>query len=148
MVKTIWKERKDKSIENEEAEAELAEACGLTPLSAKLLIKRGYDTAEKAMAYLEPDASDFYNPFGLPDMKEAVDRILEAREKGEKVCIYGDYDADGTTATAILMKYFKGIDISAFYEIPNRLKEGYGMNIPALERVIEKGASLIISVDN
>ena len=124
------------------------EECGLTPLSAKLLIKRGYDTADKAMAYLDPDFSDFYDPFELPDMQKAVDRLLKAREQGEKVCIYGDYDADGTTAVSILMRYFKTIGIDAFYRIPNRLKEGYGMNNPALEEVIEAGASLIVSVDN
>ena len=148
MVNTIWKERKSKTEASPEAVGELMEECGLTPLSARLLVKRGYDTADKAMAYLDPDFSDFYDPFGLPDMQKAVHRLLAAREHGEKVCIYGDYDADGTTAVAILMRYFKAIGIEAFYRIPNRLKEGYGMNIPALEAVIEAGASLIVSVDN
>ena len=148
MVNTIWKERKSKTEANIAAVEELTEECGLTPLSARLLVKRGYDTADKAMAYLEPDFSDFYDPFGLPDMQKAVDRLLKAREQGEKVCIYGDYDADGTTAVSILMRYFKGIGIEAFYRIPNRLEEGYGMNIPALEAVIKMGATLIVSVDN
>lgn len=148
MVNTIWKERKSKTEVNPTAVEELMEECGLTPLSAKLLVKRGYDTADKAMAYLDPDFSDFYDPFELPDMQKAVDRLLKAREQGEKVCIYGDYDADGTTAVSILMRYFKTIGIDAFYRIPNRLKEGYGMNNPALEEVIEAGASLIVSVDN
>lgn len=148
MVNTIWKERKSKTEVNPTAVEELMEECGLTPLSAKLLVKRGYDSADKAMAYLDPDFSDFYDPFELPDMQKAVDRLLKAREQGEKVCIYGDYDADGTTAVSILMRYFKTIGIDAFYRIPNRLKEGYGMNNPALEEVIEAGASLIVSVDN
>ena len=148
MVNTIWKERKSKTEANIEAVEELIEECGLTPLSARLLVKRGYDTADKAMAYMDPDFSDFYDPFGLPDMQKAVDRLLKAREQGEKVCIYGDYDADGTTAVSILMRYFKAIGIEAFYQIPNRLEEGYGMNIPALEAVIKAGASLIVSVDN
>ena len=97
---------------------------------------------------MDPDFSDFYDPYGLPDMQKAVDRLLKAREQGEKVCIYGDYDADGTTAVSILMRYFKAIGIEAFYQIPNRLEEGYGMNIPALEAVIKMGATLIVSVDN
>ncbi|MEG0074503.1 MAG: single-stranded-DNA-specific exonuclease RecJ [Eubacterium sp.] len=148
MVKTIWKERKDKITVEKEAETELTEDCGLTPLSAKLLIKRGYDTADKVMAFLEPDTSDFYDPFDLPDMQRGIERILKAKEKDEFICIHGDYDADGTTAVAILTKYLRSQGMKVFYEIPNRLKEGYGMNIPALEKVINKGATLIISVDN
>ena len=85
MVNTIWKERKSKTEANIEAVEELIEECGLTPLSARLLVKRGYDTADKAMAYMDPDFSDFYDPFGLPDMQKAVDRLLKAREQGEKV---------------------------------------------------------------
>ncbi|MEG2897412.1 MAG: single-stranded-DNA-specific exonuclease RecJ, partial [Eubacterium sp.] len=142
MVKTIWKERKDKITVEKEAETELTEDCGLTPLSAKLLIKRGYDTADKVMAFLEPDTSDFYDPFDLPDMQRGIERILKAKEKDEFICIHGDYDADGTTAVAILTKYLRSQGMKVFYEIPNRLKEGYGMNIPALEKVINKGATL------
>ena len=70
------------------------------------------------MAYLEPDFSDFYDPFGLPDMQKAVDRLLKAREQGEKVCIYGDYDADGTTAVSILMRYLRALESKPFTGYP------------------------------
>lgn len=148
MVNTIWKERKSTIPVSDEAVQELVEECGITQMGAGILVKRGYDTADKAMAYLEPDFSDFYDPFGLPDMEKAVKRLIEAREKSERVCVYGDYDADGTTAVSILLRYFNKVGISAFYRIPNRLKEGYGMNIPGLQEVIDAGANLIVSVDN
>lgn len=148
MIKTLWKERKSKTENLKAAQEELIESCGLTPLAARILASRGYDTADAAMAYLEPDLSDLLDPFQLPDMDKAVKRILEARDRQEKICIYGDYDADGTTAAAMLMMYFQSVGISAFYQIPNRLKEGYGLNNAAIERVIQQGAALIITVDN
>ena len=147
MIETIWKKRKNKS-QNPEAAETLAEVCGLSMASARLLARRGYDTPEKAMAFLEPDILDFHDPFGLPDMQKAVDRLIEARDKGELVCVHGDYDADGTTGVAILMKYFKAVGIDAFYEIPNRLTEGYGLNNAALDRIAQKKASLVVTVDN
>ncbi|MDO4289111.1 MAG: single-stranded-DNA-specific exonuclease RecJ [Eubacterium sp.] len=147
MIETIWKKRKNKG-ETPGAAALLAEATGLSPAMAALLARRGYDTPEKAMAFLEPDVLDFHDPFGLPDMQRAMDRLVAARDKGELVCVHGDYDADGTTGVAILMKYFKQVGIKAFYEIPNRLEEGYGLNNAALDRIAEKKADLVLTVDN
>lgn len=148
MIKTLWKQRRSKSDDLEAACAELQEVCGLTPLTSKLLASRGYDTADAAMAFLEPDIADLYDPFMLPDMDKAVTRLLEARDNGETVCVYGDYDADGTTGVSILMMYFEQIGLKAFYRIPNRLKEGYGLNKPAIEQIAKQGAALILTVDN
>ncbi len=147
-MKTKWETRPYPQGLSEDDAQEIAEECGVSPLTAEILVKRGCSNPEEAMAYLEPEWDDLLDPFGLPDMAVAVKRLLAARDAQETLCVYGDYDADGTTAVSILMMYLKKIGIKAFYEIPNRLKEGYGMNIPALTRVIEKGATLILTVDN
>ncbi|MEG2649924.1 MAG: single-stranded-DNA-specific exonuclease RecJ, partial [Eubacterium sp.] len=125
-METIWKARDLGGENGETLVEEIVMDCGVSPLTASILIKRGCGSAEEAMAFLEPDWEDLQDPFLLPDMSTAVERILTARENGEIVCVYGDYDADGTTAVSILLGYFKEIGIHAFYRIPNRLEEGYG----------------------
>ncbi|MDD4690936.1 single-stranded-DNA-specific exonuclease RecJ [Eubacterium aggregans] len=147
-METIWKARDLGREDGETLVEEIVMDCGVSPLTASILIKRGCGSAEEAMAFLEPDWEDLHDPFLLPDMSVAVERILTARESGETICVYGDYDADGTTAVSILLGYFKEIGIHAFFRIPNRLEEGYGMNTTALAEVKAAGASLIITVDN
>lgn len=146
--KSIWKQRLPDTPETQEMAAELAEVCDIPQAVARTAMARGYNTPEDVMAYLEPSEDDFHDPWQLPDMQTAVERILQAKEKQETICIYGDYDVDGTTAVSMLMKYFKSIGINCFFKIPNRLTEGYGMNLPAVDTVIGKGAKLIITVDN
>ena len=148
MIETTWRKRKSQYEGAAEDLEMLAECCGISETVAEILAMRGYRTPEEAMAFLEPDILDFHDPFGLPDMKPAVERLIQAREQDEWVCVHGDYDADGTTGVAILMKYFKSIGIRCFYEIPNRLKEGYGLNHAALDRIAQKKANLIVTVDN
>lgn len=115
---------------------------------AEILKKRGLDTPEKREAFLHPSYDAKHDPFLLPDMQQAVDRLVTARQKQEKITIYGDYDIDGLTATTILLDAlgsfgFKHVD--AF--IPNRFVEGYGLTVDAIERIAAKGAELIITVD-
>ncbi len=115
---------------------------------ADILKKRGLDTLEKRDAFLNPSYDARHNPFLLPDMKNAVKRLVAAREKQEKITIYGDYDIDGLTATTILLDGlasfgFKHVD--AF--IPNRFVEGYGLTVEAIERIAETGTTLVITVD-
>ena len=97
--------------------------------------------------FLNPTRNDFYDPFLLPDMEKAIDRIEEAITKNEKILIYGDYDADGITSTTLLTKFFKDIGINVENYIPNRLTEGYGLNNKAIDKIKEKGTKLIITVD-
>ena len=102
---------------------------------------------EEIKIFLNPTRYDFHDPFKLPDMKEAVDRILKAMEDNEKIVIYGDYDADGITSTTILKRYMKDRNIEVGTYIPNRLDEGYGLNEEAIREIAKKGYTLMITVD-
>lgn len=118
-------------------------------LFERILTARGLTTRLAREAFLQPDYTAVkHNPFLLPDMEKAVARLKQAREQGEKIVIYGDYDIDGLSATALLLDAFgkfgfEGVD--AF--IPNRFVEGYGMTIGAVDKVRDMGADLIVTVD-
>ena len=102
---------------------------------------------EEIKVFLNPTRKDFHNPFLLPDMEKAVDRILKAMENKEKIVVYGDYDADGITSTTIIKRFMKdrGIDIGTY--IPNRLDEGYGLNEEAIKEIASEKYNLMITVD-
>ena len=102
---------------------------------------------EEIEEFLSPTRNDFYDPFEMPDMTKAVDRIEKAIQNQEKICIYGDYDADGITSTTLLKRFFRdrGIEVGAY--IPNRLLEGYGLNHEAVEKIAEEKYDLMITVD-
>lgn len=126
----------------------LAEQAGTDLLTASILDARGISEAEDVREFLHP-AFEKLNDFSLlPDIRAAVDRIERAAENGEKIVIYADYDADGTCAASILLRFLDDCGIKAGVYIPNRLKEGYGMNLPALKKLKEQGTELIITVDN
>lgn len=125
----------------------LAEAVGISELTAKILIHRGITSAVDANKFLNAEtAQEFYNPLLLDGMEDAVDRIITAIEGEEKICVYGDYDVDGMSAVALLTRALKNFGANVEFYIPART-EGYGINIPALKKIIEGGASLLISVD-
>ena len=115
---------------------------GIPPLVARLLVNRGIKTVEDARTYLYPTYADLHSPFDMADMAKAIERIRLAIKNGEKIYIYGDYDADGTTATALLVNAFQHIDFPVKYYIPHRYEEGYGLNKQAIEEVSEKGCKL------
>lgn len=125
----------------------LAAELGITPLVARLLVNRGIKTVEEGKVYLHPTYADLHSPFDMADMEKAVERIRQAIKKGEQIYIYGDYDADGTTATALLVNAFRHIDFPVQYYIPNRYDEGYGLNEDAVKEIHNKGCSLMITVD-
>ena len=133
-----------KEINNEKVEL-LKEKFNLSNLAAKIISNRnilGREMQEDDIRkFLNPTRDDFYNPFLLPDMEKAVNRIEKAIENNEKILIYGDYDADGITSTTILTNFFKDIGIEVDKYIPNRLKEGYGINNKALEEIKDRGIS-------
>ncbi|MEJ7846785.1 MAG: single-stranded-DNA-specific exonuclease RecJ [Pyrinomonadaceae bacterium] len=120
---------------------------GVSPLVAALLIARGHETQEKAQKFLKPQYTDLHEPLLLKGMNEAVERILKAVDNKEKVLIWGDYDVDGTTGTALLRKTLKILGAETGFHIPNRFTEGYGINIPALIEAKANGFTLAISVD-
>ena len=114
----------------------------------EILKKRGLDTDEKRDAFLNPSYDARHDPFLLPDMQKAVERLVLANEKKEHIAIYGDYDIDGLTATTILLDAFSSFKfkkVDAF--IPNRFVEGYGLTVDAVERIAASGATLIVTVD-
>jgi len=125
----------------------LSEKLHVKPLIAALLISRGHETEEKAHKFLNPQHGDLHEPLLLKGMKEAVERILKAIENKEKILIWGDYDVDGTTGTVLLRKTLQILGAETGFHIPNRFTEGYGINIPALEKAKSDGFSLAISVD-
>ncbi len=121
---------------------------GVSKVIAQILINRGITTVDEARAFLSGGVDCLYDPFLLKDMSQAVSRIHQAVSSGEKVRIFGDYDADGITSTAVLFKVLQGLGADVDYYIPERLTEGYGMNKDAVRRACADGVSLIITVDN
>lgn len=119
-----------------------------TDIFSAILKKRGLHTAQAREAFLHPSYDAKHDPFLLPDMKQAADRLVTAHEKQEHITIYGDYDIDGLTATTILLDAFKsfGFEIVDTF-IPNRFVEGYGLTVEAVEKIAASGASLIVTVD-
>jgi single-stranded-DNA-specific exonuclease len=120
---------------------------GIPPLVARVLVNRGIKDAAEAKKFIEKSKSSLYSPFLLNDMDKAVERINNAIEKGEKITIYGDYDVDGITSTALMGSYLrkKGANVESY--IPDRQTEGYGVNRGAVEKITENGTRLIITVD-
>ena len=125
---------------------ELAEECGIDALVALILVSRGFCDPFEVEEFLSDDF-DLCDPYDLADMDKAVARIRFALEKGEKICVYGDYDADGVTSTAMLYTYLldKGADVT--YTVPER-DEGYGLNNAAIDRMAADNVKLMITVDN
>lgn len=124
------------------------ERLSVHPLVLKILSQRGIGTDEGINNFLNPDYErDIHDPFLFLEMEKAVKRIKQAREKKEKVAIFGDYDADGVTSTAIIKETLDEIGISSFIYIPDKKIEGYGMNSGAVKEFIKKEVKLIITVD-
>ncbi len=114
---------------------------------AGLLINRGIVTAEDARRFFNCNLKDLSNSWIIKGIEKAVERILNAQKKSEKVIIFGDYDVDGVTATSLLLEALEELQINVDYYIPQRLEEGYGLNIKAIEEINNMGIDLIITVD-
>lgn len=114
---------------------------------AEILVKRGICTSNEAKTFFDVPLTDLLNPFLFKDMQRSVERISRAITNKEKICIYGDYDVDGITATSILYLFLKEIGANVTYYIPNRLEEGYGLNYDAVDEIVSKGVNLLITVD-
>ena len=132
---------------NEEKVEELQKKYKLNRLLSTLLTNRGITEETKIEKFLNPKRSDFYDPFGMPDMEKAVERILKSIENKEQIIIYGDYDVDGITSVTVLKSFLeeRGIQVNVY--IPNRLNEGYGLNKTAMEEIAKQGNKLMITVD-
>ncbi|MGB9682072.1 MAG: single-stranded-DNA-specific exonuclease RecJ [bacterium] len=120
---------------------------GLLPPIAKVLVNRGCTSPIMIKKFISGSLNDIASPFLLPDIEEAISRVKRAFINREKVCLYGDYDVDGLSSIAILFKTMKGLGFDVSFYIPNRLIEGYGLNLKAVEGIRNKGVSLIITLD-
>ena len=129
---------------NEEKVNEIQEKYNINKLLAIILANR---EIEDIKTYLEPTRYDFHNPYEMPDMEKAVERILKAIDNKEKIIIFGDYDVDGITSITVLKSFFKDLGIEVGEYIPNRLNEGYGLNKDAIKKIADEEYNLMITVD-
>lgn len=127
--------------------ARLSLECAIPALTAKLLLNRGIVDPESANRFLSSGLKDLHDPFLLTDMDKAVQRLGEAVVRGERICVYGDYDADGVTSVALLTSFLKALGADCFYHIPNRLEEGYGLGAAGIAAAASGGARLIVTAD-
>lgn len=132
---------------DEEKVKEIENKHHINNLLAKILVNRGITTEKNIKEFLNPTRKDFYNPYLMPDMEKAVERILKAIEDKEKVLIYGDYDVDGITSVTVLKSFLEERGLNVDEYIPNRLDEGYGLNKPAVEKIANEKYTLMITVD-
>jgi hypothetical protein len=132
---------------DEQTVTRLAENMGIHPVIATLLVNRGITEPSIARSFLASDLADLSDPDCFSQMAQAVKRIKDAIARNERITVYGDYDVDGVTGSALLFLVLRemGADVSCY--IPDRMTEGYGLNAPALERLRESGSRLVISVD-
>lgn len=127
--------------------AGLAETHSLDPFTALILASRGITEYEDVEEFFDPDFS-FCDSYLIRDMDKAVERIQKAIENYEKICVFGDYDADGVTSTALMYSYLLSAGADVTYYIPDRISEGYGMNKEAVRKIANGGVKLIVTVDN
>src|SRR5258708_2562744 len=125
----------------------LADALKISPVVARLLCQRGFSDPELADRFLNPSLDHLHDPMLLADMGVAVDRIMAALERKERIAIHGDYDVDGVTSTVILRRALELLGGDVIHFIPERLKDGYGLQSVAIERLHADGVTLVISVD-
>src|SRR5947207_5195219 len=126
---------------------QLASTLGVSPIVAHLLIARGHEDAESARSFLKPSLDQLHDPFLMRGMSDAVARLVQAIDRQEPILIYGDYDVDGTTGTAVLLRALRMLGATAGYHVPHRFTEGYGIRQDALEKAFGEGYKLVVSVD-
>ncbi len=137
-----------KELQNESgSEGVIASGTGLSSLSSRILLSRGFKPGDALEKFLSPSLSMLSDPFDIDGIQKASRRILSAARSKEKICVYGDYDADGITAASILLRLFRSGNLDCFAYIPNRFDEGYGINIHAVNEILLSGCTLIVSVD-
>jgi single-stranded-DNA-specific exonuclease len=125
----------------------LAAGLRLPPLVAQLLLNRGLDAPDRARDFLDAPLKGLHPPDLLPGVAEAAERVLKAIRQGRKICVYGDYDVDGVTGTALLLQGLRLLGAQVDLYVPNRLEEGYGLNRDALRQIAEDGTTLVVTVD-
>ncbi len=125
----------------------LSNKASISTMLAQVLVNRGFKDVPEIKDFLSPSLSNLHDPFLMPDMKGAVERLKSAVDRDEKVLVHGDYDADGVTATTLLVLALRQLGLKTFYHIPNRIAEGYGFSDKGIQKAEACGAGLIITVD-
>lgn len=132
---------------DEETRELLTRELGINPIVSQILTSRNIRTTDEAKKYLSPSLHDLHNPFLMKDIQEGVHRLIKAIYAGEKIAIYGDYDADGVTSVVVLLKFLQEINVPAVYYIPNRITDGYGLHKHIIDEIKASGITLIVTVD-
>jgi single-stranded-DNA-specific exonuclease len=133
---------------DERPAADLAREVPCSRLLARLLLRRGFPDAESARRFLKPRLQDLHDPFLLPGMEAATERIAQALQAREKVAVFGDYDVDGISSTCLLHDFFRHLGFPVTCRLPHRLNDGYGLKEDAVRELAAEGVTLIITVDN
>ncbi len=144
MGRKVW----NISTYDKNAASALALKTGVDDFAVLLLQSRGIKTADAVLSFVSAAEMELSSPFLIKDMEKAAGRISRAVENGEKILVYGDYDADGVTATALLTSYLETVGADVSYRIPSRLKEGYGLSPETAEEICKTDIKLVITVDN
>lgn len=139
----IW----DQQALDESQAGTLAASTGVDPFIARLLVLRGITDADEARRFLDPRLDHLHDPFRLKDLPRAVDRLERAISAGERIAVHGDYDVDGVTSTVILRRALELLGADVIHFIPERLRDGYGLQPAAMERLAEERAAVVVSVD-
>lgn len=143
MLHKIWKIR---SIDRGQVD-DLARVLSISPLTATVLCGRGAVESDRARDWLAPSGGLTHDPFLLPDVEPALDRLHLAIQRGERVCFYGDYDVDGMSATSLHWLFWRSVGATAEVYIPHRQEEGYGLNEAAIRRLADRGVSVLVTAD-
>jgi single-stranded-DNA-specific exonuclease len=129
------------------AVSRLASALDLPELAAELLVRRGVDTPEAAQGFLAASLADLPDPFSMKGMSAAAERLARAVRGGERIILFGDYDVDGVTSTALMTGVLRELGAASEFYIPNRLEEGYGLNVEAVGKLADRGPGLLVALD-
>lgn len=135
------------TLQQKKCAEEMLPQCGGAAPIAELLLRRGVSTSRGAQAFFSPSISDLHDPFLMPDMDKAVNRLNKAMGAKERIMIYGDYDVDGTTAVALVYKYLQNYYSNIEYYIPTRYEEGYGISLKSIDYAAENDVKLVIVLD-
>ena len=144
MGRKLWK---IKDVSDDLSLQRLADSLNISPILAKLLVLRDIKTFNEARQFFRPSIESLHDPFLMDQMEAATTRVITALTENQKICIYGDYDVDGTCATALLYMFLKELYANVEFYIPRRLEEGYGLSTSAIDAVKEMGTDLMIAVD-
>lgn len=147
-METIWKDIQFSMDTFNNLFKDMNGSLKVTPITLRVLINRGLNTKEKVNSFLNSSLKKLYNPYLMKDMDKGIKIMCDSIKSRERIIVYGDYDADGVTSTAILYKAIKKCGGNVDYHIPHRENEGYGMNIHRIETIAKEGYDLIISCDN